>query len=493
MADITSHDGLSAAERHRIAQLAANYKLTPATMAVKLDPSWIPAPHLRLISKVVARAVARGNGRIIISLPPRHGKSYLCNNFMPVWYLENYHKRNIITATYGQELSTDFTRGVRDLINENQELLDVRIRKDASRVDNFLTNFGGSIRGMGLGGSIMGRGAHLFLIDDYIKTYQEALSAAHREFIWNWFITTPMTRLEPGATMIIIATRWHADDLIGRILLQEGHKWEYIRIPAIAEEDDPLGRLKGEALFPERYDVSALMERKELMGSVWFNAVFQQDPKSEEDSITDSNWINTVKYEQVPMDRLKLARCWDLAGSYGKGDWTVGALVGFDQQMKHTYILNILRKQLSSNGVRQLVRATAIADGTNVPVYIEQEPGASGKDVIDIYTNAVLPEFQVSGVRVDEKKQVRAQPFLAAAEASKVSMVVASWNKAFVDEFDEFPNGKHDDQIDAVSTGYTKTAGIKVTSPLWGRRTNMIRQEQHTTSGIVSGVTFGRR
>src|SRR5690606_11634205 len=198
--------------------------------------------------------------------------------------LENYGRKNLILCSYGAELSTDFGRQIRDIIQDNEHLLNVRIRPDAERVNNWLTQQGGAMRSVGLGGPITGRGADVLIIDDYIKEIKEALSTVHREYIWNWFVTTAFTRLEPGGTVIIVATRWHHDDLIGRILKNFPGEFTNIVIPAISEKQTPdiLGRPIGEPLFPERYPLGpgpgSLLERKNVLGSFFFNALYQQRP-----------------------------------------------------------------------------------------------------------------------------------------------------------------------------------------------------------------------
>ena len=240
--------------------LGSNYRLTPATLAVKLDKDWIPAKHLQYISAKVAHAISKGNGRLIISAPPRHGKSQLITRTVPIWIHERFGNKEVVLTTYGGELSADFGREVRDTIINNPKILTSRIRRDSSKVSNWMTEQGGSMRSIGIGGPITGRGADILLIDDYIKEIKEAYSVTYRDYIWNWFVTTAFTRIEPGGTCIIIATRWHHDDLIGRILRAKDQlgDWEYIRLPAEAEENDALGRAVGEPLFPERYPLSAL-------------------------------------------------------------------------------------------------------------------------------------------------------------------------------------------------------------------------------------------
>jgi predicted phage terminase large subunit-like protein len=487
-------------ERQMVAKIMSDWKLTPATFAHKISRgTWIPAPHLQYIAARVARAIAKGNGRIIISAPPRHGKSQLSSIYTPAW---------AILAGYGSELATGFSRQVRDIFQDkdNEHLLSTRIRRDSSRVEAFLTENGGGMYAVGLGGAITGRGANVLLIDDYIKEIKEALSATYRDYIWNWFVTTAFTRLEPNGTCIIIATRWHSDDLIGRILTQFPGQWEYIEIPAIAEAGDLLNRGIGEALFPERYPIEKLMELKETLGSIFFQALYQQKPVDESKKLTDRAWIKkaeAVDLDYHIMDDVRWARIWDLAATEGGGDWAVGTLEGYTKKYNRTYIKNIVRDQMSPGQVEEKVRATALADGVDVKIYIEQEPGSSGIALVDHYKRNILPEFSVEGVPVVVNKLVRAQPFLAAAEAGNVYYIEGSWVEAFLKEFDSFPGGEFDDQVDTVGAGYQKLSGKRLFSASWGRnvkathKSNRLETNKAMVSmaarGPLRGATFGRR
>lgn len=502
--------------RRQLQNITANWKLTPATFQHRLSRGqWIAKKHLLYISGRVAAGIAKGNARIIISAPPRHGKSQLTSIGTPAWVLETFPKFKTILTGYGAELTTGFARQVRDvfLTQDNHALLNTRIRKDASRVEAFLTEQGGGMYAVGLGGAITGRGANVLLIDDYIKEIKEALSPAYRDYVWNWFTTTAFTRLEPGGSCIIIATRWHSDDLIGRILTNFPGEWEYIEIPAIAENNDIIGRLPGEALFPERFPLKRLQELQVVLGSSFFQALYQQKPVDETKKMTDGDWLNVINTLPVTDYRTyKWARVWDMAATEDGGDYTVGTLMGYSKKLDHTIIRNVKRDQLSPGGVERLIRATAEHDGTDVEIILEEEPGSAGKALINHFRVNVLPEFTVRSIRTTKNKLVRAQPFIAAAEARTVSILAGAWNTAFVREFDAFP-GVNDDQVDTASAGYITLSGKKVFSASWGRNTSQlgvskpstrtcsgtenstaIKQAQFNAAGSVrKGVTFGRR
>ena len=455
-----------------IRKIAGHYKMTPATLAAYLDPEWIPTKYLMMISLKIAQAISRGGGRLIISVPPRHGKSRLGSIGTSVWALENFPTKKVIITAYGSDLATEFSGPVRDIIADHPDKLSVRIRRDSNRLDKFNTTRGGGLRAVGLGGPITGRGADVLFVDDYIKEIKDAESATARDYIWNWFTTTAMTRLEPNATVIIIATRWHKDDLIGRLLKEQAEEWDYIKLPALAEPNDPMGREVGEALFPERYSREDLLKTKALLGSHYFASLYQQDPKSGEFAVTDRDWFQKITPKAIPnYNHLKIGRIWDLAGTQNAGDYTVGALIAADIRFKFplVYVLSIIRDQLGPSQVEILVRNTAEADGQGVPIFIEQEPGGSGKSQIQHYKSKVLPDFKVTGCPTTKAKLLRAQPMLAGAEAGRIFILQGGWNETFLDEIELFPEGDHDDQCDVLAIGWEKLVGKEISTLTWGR------------------------
>lgn len=492
--------------RAQLNSILSNWRLTPATFAYKISKgAWIPAKHLLYISTKIALATAKGNGKIIISLPPRHGKTELCSYYTPSWHLEKYPEKRVILASYGADLSEIQSRRVRNLFTDpdNSQLLKTRLMKDAKAVDAFHTEDGGAMFAMGVGGPITGKGADLLLIDDYIKEIKEALSPTQRDYIWNWFVTTAYTRLEPGGTVVIIATRWHSDDLIGRII-KNLTGWEYIEVPAVANDHDLLGRTAGEPLFPQRYDLPKLADIKETLGNVFWQALYQQRPIDETTRITDSGWFK--KIEAVPKgDRYKICRVWDLAATEDGGDYTCGALMIYDGLLGRTYIVDMKREQLSPGKVEKLVEETALEDGLECTICIEQEPGSSGKSLVAVYqSKESLRPYKVVPVPAVKNKVVRCQPMIAAVEAGKVWVVQGDWIKPFFQEFDAFPTGEYDDQVDVVGAGYTYLTGKKSFTASWGREdkvgSDAYAKKQNlkkvhsafATMGNRSQVTFGR-
>lgn len=476
------------------ALLQAGYRLTPATMAVKISQGrWIPAKHLLYISTKVATAIEKGSARIIITMPARHGKSEFVSVNTPTWFLDRWPNKNVILCSYGAELSTEFSRKVRDIINENSDLLKVRLRQDVQAVAKFVTTEGGGMIAAGIGGPIVGKGAHLFIIDDYVKNAEDSLSETKRRTAWEWLKSTAWTRLEPDASVIILATRWNDQDLIGKIQEEWAYMgWETINLPALAEVNDPLGREEGEPLWPERYDLKALEEIKIALGSYWWDAMYQQHPRSSMGGMELGECYRVIKPSEVPhLRNFKMVRAWDFAASEATGDFTAGPLYAMDKETNKFYILDMQHFQKSPKGVELMVKASAIDDGVHVPIWIEQEPGSSGKQVVEHYAKEVLSGFVCKGERPTGPLEARASPFLASVEAGNVYMVEAPWNEKLRKETNAFPEGEHDDMIAGLALAHHHIMRGRYGSVIWGED----RFKQHlyvpkAAKGLVTGAVW---
>lgn len=456
------------------AALKEGWRLTPATLAVKISQGrWIAARHLLHISTIVATEVAKGGARLILTMPARHGKSEFLSVNTPIWFLEKWPDKFVMNISYGSELATDFSLKVRDTFQDTDlhHLLRTRIRADKKRVDRWLTPAGGGLTAAGIGGPLTGRGADLMLIDDYIKNHEDSLSLAQRKKTWEWFKSTAYTRLEPGASLVILATRWNLKDLIGSCLTELPHEnWKVINLPALAEINDPLGREVGEALWPERYSKEALLRIKKTLGTYWWDAMYQQHPRPSMAGLELSNYLKVIPESEVPPDEdLKTFRIWDLAATKDGGDYTAGPKMSRHKDSGRIYIRDIRHFQKSPDGVKRAVYASATGDGHGVKIWMEQEPGSSGKTVIEDYKK-LLKSYNFEGEKATGPIEVRASPFLAAIEAGDVYIVAADWNEDFKTELDEFGDDpEHDDQIVACALGYNKLLFGIHGALTWGR------------------------
>lgn len=462
-------------DRRLIQQLAkTGYRLSPGALQYKLtDGGWIPARHLIHLDRIIAPALIRGGARIIVTMPPRHGKSEYCSVSVPIWALDRWPDRNVMLASYSGDLASDFSRRVRDTVNDAQyqDILKVRLKQDTRQVNRFLTNSmpkPGGMVSVGLGGTLTGRGPHIFLIDDYIKNHEEALSQTVKKGHWNWWQGTAYPRLEPNASIIILATRWAQDDLIGMILKNSHEKWTVIRLPAIAEDNDPLGRLPGEALWPERYPVEVLEVIREAMGKYWFNAQYQGAPLPSMSAENRSANIKVIAAGDLPnRNLLKTVRTWDLSGTPEDGDYTVGEKMSLHKENGLLFVEHMIRFQKGPRDTRMMMREIADIDGPGVPIFVEQEPGSAGKYVIEDIKSDWLPDRKVEGEKATGPVEVRCSPFLAACEAGKIHFIAADWNDEAMNEIDAFP-GLHDDQVVSLSIGYRKLVRNALHRVVWG-------------------------
>lgn len=251
-----------------------------ADFAIAMDHKWVPSWFHELLCMTLEQVEKGEITRLIITMPPRHGKSQLSSILFPCWFLGRQPDAEVITASYSAELAQEFGGKARDVVNDVAFQLvfpKAKIRKDTNAKDNWQLTKGGSYKSVGAGGALSGRGANLLIIDDPIKNREEADSRLIRDKIWNWYTSTAYTRLLPGGAIIIIMTRWNNDDLVGRLLANQTEPWTVLDLPAIAIQDEEK-RKKGEALWPEKYPLHVLERTRATLGPMDFAALYQQRP-----------------------------------------------------------------------------------------------------------------------------------------------------------------------------------------------------------------------
>lgn len=267
------------------------WRLSPARMAAKITSGEFKIFHyVKYIDDLIQKACTEGNARIVVSLPPRHGKSTLISLHTPTWFLSTlldiYPKaKQVILASYEASFATHWGRQVRNQITEHPEL-GVKVSEDSSAADKWNLTDGGGMFCTGAGGPVTGRGGHLILVDDIVKNHEEANSEIIRKSTIDWFKSTLYTRAEPNASIIVLMTRWHEDDLAGYLLGGGcGGNWTEVRLPALAEESDLMGRQVGEPLCPERYSKKSLQQIQQSLGPAMFAALYQQRPSAMEGAL----------------------------------------------------------------------------------------------------------------------------------------------------------------------------------------------------------------
>ena len=422
-------------------------------------PGYKAARHHRLIARHL-EAVERGEiPRLVISMPPRHGKSMLASEFFPAWYLGRNPSHYVIAATYSQDLADDFGRKVRDQIGDGsfQAVFPGCSLKGDSKSskrfhvtqeqpeDVFSTDVDGAYFAAGIGGPLTGRGAHLLLIDDPVKNRQDAESPMIRKTNKDWYTSTAYTRLMPEGKIVVIQTRWHDDDLAGWLLKEHEHEgWTVLSLPAIAETDsDVLGRKEGEALW-DNYPLEALERIKKSVGSRDWTALYQQRPAPAEGGIFKAHWF--ARYQSPQDDYEQIVQSWDTA--YKPGQLNDPSCCTTWGVRKDGYdLLDVLCRRLEYPDLKARVLEHA-ADWQPSAVLIEDK--ASGQSLLqDLRRETALP---LIAIQPKGDKLTRASAVSAMVEAGKVALPQhAAWLTDFEMELMSFPNAPHDDRVDSLS------------------------------------------
>jgi predicted phage terminase large subunit-like protein len=406
-------------------------------------------PHVEYLQEKLEQVASGEIMKLMIEMPPRHGKSETATVRYPVYRLTDDPTLRVIIGAYNQTLAEKVSRRARRIASR----AGVELSFDRAAAEDWETAQGGGVRAVGVGGGITGQGGDLIIIDDPVKSREEAESETYREKVWEWYTNDLYTRREPGAAMILIMTRWHDDDLAGRILASEdGPNWHVVNLPALAEADDPLGRAPGEALCPARFDEAALRDIRMVLGEYAFAALYQQSPRPREGVMFPRDKATIV--HAIPAGAQHI-RYWDKAGTEGAGKYTAGVRMAKADGIY--YIVHVERKQLASAERRKLMRQTAVTDGVSVKVRMEQEPGSGGKESAEVSVRD-LAGFDVKAEPVTGDKATRADPFAAQWQAGNVRLVEGDWNTAYLNELEAFPNGKYSDQTDASSGAFNKLA-----------------------------------
>lgn len=438
-------------------------------------PDYLPAHHHHAIAEKL-EAVARGEiKRLMIFMPPRHGKSELASKRFPSWFIGNNPKRNIIAASYNSDLATDFGREVRNIVASKpyRALFDVALAEDSTASNRWHTNQGGMYVAAGIGTAVTGRGAHVLLIDDPFKDREEADSELHREKVWRWYTSTAYTRLESDiaynaieddelwaelrsdiedgkavpfdGAIVGIGTRWHEDDLFGRLLEEEakgGDKWEILALPAMLST--------GEALWPEKYPLTKLKAIKAVIGERDWSSLYQQSPRPDEGLYYKREWFRW--YDEAPK-HLRVYGASDYAVTAGGGDYTVHLVAGVDPD-DNIYVLDLWRGQSSSDvWVEAFIDLVAM----HKPMQWAEENGQIIKSVGPLIDKR-MRERRVYARREQfssaTDKPTRSRAMQGRAAMGKLYLpqnkAKAPWIDDFLNELLAFDAGKHDDQVDAL-------------------------------------------
>jgi predicted phage terminase large subunit-like protein len=436
-----------------------------ATVALAPDGQ-IPATHHRLIIRELEALATGSSDRLMLLLPPGSAKSTYASVLFPAWWLARHPRSSILATSHTESLAHHFGHGLRALIEQHTSRLGYTLDPTRRAAHSFASRAGAAYFATGVGGPITGRRADLILIDDPIKSQAEADSPAARDHLWSWFRSDLITRLKPRGRILLIMTRWHPDDLAGRIL-ESGDNWRSLRLPALAEPDDPLGRAPGDALWPEWETAADLARKRNALGERAFASLFQQSPTLRSGRLFLPARIPIV---DDPVTTIAV-RAWDLAATAETAgrdpDFTVGLKLGRTSTGQFV-VLDVVRLRGGPHEVEEAILHTAAADGATVTIGLPQDPGQAGRIQVRYLTN-LLAGFRIIATPETGAKETRAMPAASQANAGNLALRRAPWNRPLLEELQDFPHGAKDDQADALSRAFALLAE----TPAPSRRANV--------------------
>lgn len=457
-------------------------------MAMERDyrAGWVHRDIATRLEQFSADVRAEKSPRLMLLVPPRHGKSTLASQIFPSWHLGHYPWHEIINVGYNLELPTRFSRRVRELVSSREyEAIfpGTRLDSKSQSVEAWLTTEKGGFTAAGVGGGITGKGAHVLIVDDPIKNMEEADNFLTREKLEDWYFAAAYTRLAPGGGILLIETMWHDDDLAGRLLQKMEHlngadQFEVIRYPAISERyeyrsretfkihrsdielDDPdyeLLRRPNEALHPERYSLEYLerVKAQDNGGRIW-SALYQQNPVPREGLFFKEEHFHLAP-AMPSKEHRRYYMAWDFAiSTKQRADYTVGLTLMQDED-DNLYLVDLVRfrgdaKRIGDEFTAMIARWSGI-HGSSLTLGIED--GQIWKSLKTMLKQRMREEGAYVGVETMQAltdKESRAHTLQGRMEHKRFWFIEGSpWYKDAYQEMSRFPAGRHDDIVDALA------------------------------------------
>ena len=436
----------------------------PGGLAMLADPNWRLPPHLRSLCHALMEVAAGRIQRLIVTMPPGHGKSTTISKYFPAWYMGRFPKARLLLSSYEAGYAESWGRAARETLQfYGPEIFGVSVKGKPSSAGWWETaRHGGVMWATGVGGALTGKRIHGLIIDDPIKDAKEALSPVIRKQRWEWYRSTAYTRLEPGGWVIILMTRWHLDDLAGKCLelARDGvEDWTVLNFPAIAEEGDMLGRQPGEALWPERFPLHVLEKVRLVQGPYWWSALYQGRPSHQEGTLFHRGhfryWVSVDEQPGMvslgqpngPAKYVRIDDCSrfvtaDLAVSVKEtADYFVACVWGITPG-KDLLLLDLVRERLEAP--KQIEALKALQARWN-PTHHRIESVQYQLSLVQIALNEGL---NAKACPARGSKFERAQGIAARFEAGMVYLPRnVPWLAALEDELVNFPSAPHDDQF----------------------------------------------
>ena len=431
-----------------------------------------PAEHHLYLIAALERLERGEIDRLLVCMPPGSAKSTYSSVAFPSWYLAKNPTKSVIAASHTADLVEGFGRRARNLMasKEHQNLYEVQVAADSSAAGRWATTSGGGYYAVGVGGSVTGRRADLMIVDDPIRGREDADSERVRAKTWDWYVNDLLTRAKPECKIVVAATRWHEDDLMGRILEREPERWTIICLPMLAGVNDPLGRSVGERLWPEWY-TEEMVATAQLDVRSW-NALYQQEPAAEDGEYFKHIWM--TEYDDAPKD-LHIYGASDYAVTDGGGDYTEHGIFGVDHN-GNIYVLDWWRGQTAAD---VWIEEKCNLIRKHQPLCWFGEAGPIRRSVEPFMLKRMderNAHCRIEWLASINDKTARARSIQARMSMGKVFFPkYSAWKADIVAQLVKFPVGKHDDAVDVFSLigrglEYIKDVRKKATKPKPERR-----------------------
>lgn len=412
-------------------------------------------PHIRAIADLLERAERGEVTRIIITMPPRHGKTRIISNLFPAWWFGRNPASEVIFTTYNQDLAEDNGRYVKNTINSSlfrEVFPNVKMRNDSASARRFSTHQNGNYFAVGVGGPLTGRGAKLLVIDDPIKNREEAESASIRQALIDWYTSTAYTRLAPGGVVVIVQTRWHLEDLAGVCLQQEHEGWVHLDLPAILDDQaaEFMARPAGSALWPEQFPLDVLLKTKRSLPARDWASLYMQRPVTEGGNIVKRDQVRDWTDEEPPYCQFVIASFDTAFGTKDANDPTAltvwGLFVDADRAL-NAILLDAKQRRVE---FPELKRWVIDIDQRHQPDIVLIENKASGQSLIQELRRSKVPVQASNPGRQDKIARLHAVTPLF--EAGKVwAPLSKEWANEWCEQLVTFPSAKHDDLVDSTT------------------------------------------
>lgn len=443
--------------------------------------------HKFICKKLDAFIDKPGLKRLMLFMPPQHGKSEIASRHFPAYVLGRYPNTKIAAASYSIDLARSFNRDVQRIIDStyykdlfpNTKLNSKNVASDAKgsylrNTEEFeIVNYKGYYKSVGVMGGLSGRSVDLAIIDDPVKDALEANSPTFRNRVWEWYINVLETRLHNNSKVVLIMTRWHEDDLAGRLLANQPEKWEVIRIPAIRDNNETYDgdkRKIGAPLWAEKHSLEKLLNIKSLSARS-FEALYQQNPTIEDGDKIKRDWFEYIHEKELPTGLI-----YDLwiDGAYTKStanDPSGLIICGYSERFNKLYIKHAHSAFMETPEFIKFVKEYASLHGLDHRSRVFFEPKATGLSVIPLINQQTrLNAVKIKGALVQQGKEARISTAAPKYESGKIIHVRGNWNEQYEAQLTGFPNAKHDEYVDLI--GYASDHYFKINRLTGVRRRN---------------------